>query len=456
MRFPFLLPLAVPFLALSCKRTATPPAPVVSANVAAPVASAANSGGGPQRDPRSDEVERAVQEWQRSQNALDFAAYSALYTGSFVGTKRVGEQSFRFDRKRWLLDRKPMFTKGLDVQVSRLEVASSGAHVVAFFQQDFKTSAFRDTGRKLLAFAKTPEGYRIVREEMLSSRVQGGGGSVRAVPGFFFARPDGVVLRSEIDERWLTPARREIARQFRVARDSPDQTAPWPELEDFVQMNEIRLPPEILAFTGKTLYVTQAPVDGALRVPCEARIKSIRLLNTAAPSFESVRGGMGHDHIFSVVVFGAFEKQCPDALWASESQPGTQYLPHPAGEPLLTAAKAIFASKTPFPALEVTQQAAGPQQHLLFARGWRDGDDNLRQIENMLLAAVGGALPVRLLHPIDPDVVPRLAFDADGDGQFEILTRPGGDWATVSVLQLRGDKLITTPVYSVPDFVCPG
>lgn len=434
-----------------CKREVAPAKPIAAASGPSAIARSAPTA----QDSRFAAVERLVEEWRQSQNELNFERYAALYAPGFLGTKRVGEQIFRFDRRRWLADRKPMFGEGLRVTVTQLEVVVSGPNVVAFFQQAFETPAFRDRGRKLLAFARGEHGLQIVREELLNSHVEGGGGSVASLPGFFFARPEGVVLRSQVDERWLTPARREVARQLRAAREDPEQQLPWPE-EDFVKPNELLLPAEITAFSGKKLYVTRAPVDGVLPAPCEANVTGIGLHNSAAASFESVRGGMRYDHLFGVVVLGHFQQPCPGALWASETPPGAQYLPQAASGLLLEAARRAFRSKVSYPAHDATIIANGPGRRLLFVRGWLDHDDGQRDTLNLLFSLDGGSVSLRPLGALDIDIVPRLAFDADGDGNFEVLTQPGGDWSTVSVLQVKGRNVATFPVYSEPDFVCPG
>ena len=434
-----------------CKRDVAAAKPVARASASSPVASSAST----THDSRFAAVERLVEEWQKTQNELDFERYAALYAPSFLGTKRVGEQIFRFDRRRWLADRKPMFGKGLRVTVTQLELVVSGSNVVAFFQQAFETPAYRDRGRKLLAFGRGEHGLQIVREELLDSHVEGGGGSVAALPGFFFARPEGVVLRSQLDERWLIPARRDLARQLRAAREDPEQQLPWPE-EDFVKPNELLLPAEITAFSGKKLYVTRAPVDGVLPAPCEANVARISLHNSAAASFESVRGGMRYDHLFGVVVLGHFQQPCPGALWATETPPGVQYLPEAATGSLMEAARRAFRAKASYPMHDATLIAVGPARRLLFVRGWRDHEDGERDTLNLLFSLDGDSSALRPLGALDIDIVPRLAFDANGDGAFEVLTQPAGDWSTVSVLQLNGPNVTTTPVYSEPDFVCPG
>jgi ketosteroid isomerase-like protein len=438
----------------ACKRTTeSAPAPGVASATRAASAAPAR----PIRDARLSEVEALVDKWGSAQNALDFDAYAALYAPSFHGTKRVANSSFGFDRKRWLVDRKPMFAPGLKVRVSNLELAPAGANIVAFFEQHFETPMYRDRGRKLLAFAATSDGWRIVREEMLSSEVQGGGGSVAPLPGFFFARPDGVVLKSAIDERWLSPARRELAQRFRAARAATADDPTWVE-DAFLQPNEVKLPPEVTAYEGKTLHVTRAPAPGSseLPAPCTSKITRVTLRNTAAPSFESVRAGMGYDHVFGTVVLGLFDKPCPGALWASEAAPGRQVLPRAATGALLDAARKLIRARADYPTLDVSLVGDASDGPLVFVRATRQSPDGELHALNLLLQADQGRPPLRSLGALAPDLVPRLAFDANGDGQLEVLTEPEGSFATVSVLLLQAGKILVHAVYQEPDFVCPG
>jgi len=428
-------------LTLSCKRGAEPASkPGAAAASGTPIASAPVL---PQKDPRLAQAEKLVELWKSSQNQRNFDAYSALYAPTFQGTKRVGERRFRFARKGWLLDRQSMFTPGLEVGVSGLELKLSGRNVVAFFEQSFTTPSYRDRGRKLLAFAPAGDSWQIVREEMLDSVVLGGGGSVKSLPGFFYARPDGVVLRSNIDERWLIPERRELARRFRAAREA-DPPQELPE-EDFLKPNEVTLPVEVTAFAGKTVYVTRLPpgkVD-ELPPPCEAKISQIVVQSVVAENFESVRTPMGYDHVFGNVVLGRFEKPCPHAVWASEKPPGKQYLPVPVTGPELAALRKLMKAEYP----SVSAKRVGD---FVFLRGEKRDTDGEESVVNVLLRGA------RALGELAPYAIPRLAFDANDDGTLEILTLPQDSFATVEVIQARGAKIASTPVYAEPEFVCPG
>jgi hypothetical protein len=192
----------------------------------------------------------ALEAWVDTQNRRDFSAYSGHYAEEFRGTKRVGERATHFNRARWLLDRQPMFKPGLNVEVRDARFERVEDRFFATFTQDFSTPQFRDTGKKLLVFVKTFGGLQIIREEMLSSEVQGGGGSVPRYPGFFAALPHGVVLRSAIDERWLTPKRRALAEAMRRQAEEAEYFSDLYLEDDFLKLSEVSIPPEVMAMRG--------------------------------------------------------------------------------------------------------------------------------------------------------------------------------------------------------------
>jgi ketosteroid isomerase-like protein len=454
------------------------PAPSAAAS-AAPVASAPPATR--PLDPEQSAARAFLDAWVAAQNAPDFAAYSTLYADPFVGIKRVGDASFRFDRRGWLADRKTMFAAGARVNASQISVTKSGKHSILAFEQEFVSPNFRDKGRKVLALVATPAGLRIAREEMLSSRVDGGGGSSRDLPGFFAVAGSGVVLRSRIEDRWLTPERLKLSLSVREPPENDDQ--PWPELPDEgpLTMNEVVLPAAVRAMRGKRMFVTVAPEDDGkpLPPPCESRIVEIGLKSSATPAFESVRGARRHDHVYGTYVEGVLEPPCPGGLWASETPPHPQYLPvRLQGTGLLAAQRAFRAQ---------SEHAALQKEHLSKAResadwydvgpdafelGPRDGarwifvvayrfDQGERSGTSLtLLFEQAPRVPeLRRVGLVDLDgfvTTPRLAFDLEGDGQLELLTGPSGEDSAVEVFFVKQRSLQRTTVYFTPDFMCPG
>lgn len=176
--------------ASAAARQASPPAPSASAR----------AGAAPSTLPEA-ELKRFVARWEAVQNEHDFAAYSSLYADRFMGVKRVGSYSKRFDRAAWLLDRKPMFEGGAKVRVADLALVAAGGSTRVIFTQEFVSAGFRDTGKKELFLVAAPGGgVQISREEMLSSDVSATSSSDEGVLAY---HRDGPVLQRGFDKRAL-------------------------------------------------------------------------------------------------------------------------------------------------------------------------------------------------------------------------------------------------------------
>jgi ketosteroid isomerase-like protein len=117
------------------------------------------------------EVQALVERWRTAQNDGDFDAYAALYGDGFEGVKRAGEAEQRFDRAGWLEDRKRMFARPMRVDTDELRVQIKGQGARAELVQTWSSGGFGDRGRKRLDIELRGDGLRIVREEMLDSRI---------------------------------------------------------------------------------------------------------------------------------------------------------------------------------------------------------------------------------------------------------------------------------------------
>lgn len=136
---------------------------------------AAGSGSGVALAPLPEaEVRALVEKWLAAQNGGDFAAYQALYAAKMEGVKRVGDRTWRFDRKGWFDDRQRMFGKPMKVEAAEISVESSGPTASVQLEQRFAQGKFSDRGPKRLVVVKEDGGLRIAREEMLRSEVGDG------------------------------------------------------------------------------------------------------------------------------------------------------------------------------------------------------------------------------------------------------------------------------------------
>lgn len=131
------------------------------------------------------EVRSVLEAWERSQNQGDFEAYRELYAERFVGIKRAQSRVFQADREDWLKDRETMFAKPMTVNVVDAQVTGAGGFARANFTQKFRTKTFSDEGPKELQLVQSAGGgWKIAREEMLSSNTGASGPPPKAIkPG---------------------------------------------------------------------------------------------------------------------------------------------------------------------------------------------------------------------------------------------------------------------------------
>lgn len=114
---------------------------------------------------------RFLDTWLETQNSSNFDLYQTLYAADFSGTKRAQDKVVSFDRAQWLADRRPMFDRNAKVSASNVQSFERQDRIELVFVQRWATSTFADVGTKILVLERTPEGYRIQREEMLDSKL---------------------------------------------------------------------------------------------------------------------------------------------------------------------------------------------------------------------------------------------------------------------------------------------
>lgn len=147
------------------------------------------------------DVKAFVEKWQTAQNSRDFDGYAKLYAERFMGVKRVGTYSKRFDRAGWLADRKPMFDAGAQVKVTDLELVGMAGSTRVVFTQEFTSGTFKDVGKKELFLVAAAGGLTISKEEMLDSKVSEQADMAETVLAY---HRDGAVVERGYDKRKLT------------------------------------------------------------------------------------------------------------------------------------------------------------------------------------------------------------------------------------------------------------
>jgi hypothetical protein len=128
----------------------------------------------PEPSPKAEEVAAAVRSWAAAQTASDMASYSAMYAPDFVGIKRTrdGTSHPYPSLDAWLEKKESAFEGGHEVHVRWItpEFSSDGrAATVRFVQYWRNRKGYADYGSKQLDLRRDAAGWRITREEMLTS-----------------------------------------------------------------------------------------------------------------------------------------------------------------------------------------------------------------------------------------------------------------------------------------------
>ena len=210
------------------------------------------------------EASALLARWLRAQNQRDFAAYEALYANAFTGVRRVRDRRVELDRNGWMRDRRRMFARPVTVEASDVVWSSDALGTTARFTQTFASSSFSDRGGKQLRLEKSNDRWKIVREEMLTSRVTPDHSEARRVTRpldeLAFVVNGELVLEDDLTSEALARiAPSELKRSHRAKFDV--------EFRGEANMREV--PKTLLALQGRHFRVF-----GRLGELCEATIGS--------------------------------------------------------------------------------------------------------------------------------------------------------------------------------------
>jgi hypothetical protein len=379
--------------------------------------------------------------WLAAQNTGDFGAYAELYAARFQGVKRSGDRARSFDRAGWLADRRKMFAKPMEVELSAVALQSTEASAVASFEQRWSSSSYRDVGPKRLVVVREGDALRIAREEMIASEVTGRGGPAALPLGrFFFVLPGdaGVVLHTEAEDAWSKGTAELVSRDEVVT--AAKEVAP------------AAIPPALAALSGADIRLYDARGER-----CAAKLGALRVLRRVTPHFGTVQawageGGraeatdaaiaedawaLGRGGLLTAKLEGGAE--CEGALFAelASAPPLTPYPLKPAegadiaallntahGTAAYTEVQRELGQPTPF------EMAEGGAMTLLTGES---GGRRIGAVE-LLRVASCAELNAHLFMPMDfvegrwkPrgeavfHTTPLAAFDLDADGTVEYL-----------------------------------
>jgi Domain of unknown function (DUF4440) len=397
--------------------------------------------------------------WEQAQDAGDYERYAALYGARFTGVRRSGPRTRSFDRAGWLADRKRMFAKPMQVDFSVTSSSSAGSSPMVLGEQHFKSGSYEDRGPKRLVLTREADGYRIVREEMLSSEL--------APPPTIAAR--FVVQASE------GPALVLLAR----APSEAPQAAPrgvYPGYTSVVlyDAESGALPSEARLFEGAP-SVRVVSAEGV----CTARVLGLRRALVLLPHFGTVSGWRGEDPDRPAKPSPAelqreIEELGPAAFWALEldgacTGVGTRVAVPDATQVAMAqrdepTGEGAVALKKAFAALPALQKVAAEEREAALASltlvRHRLGAHTLATVATAsecsapIFHATYSLTPAPRLENGAEGGLESVAFAADlnGDGEPELVGTSAIGIGELFVTDRAGKALLTL---SLPSLDCP-
>lgn len=120
---------------------------------------------------READVKAFLDSWLSVQNTGSYSNYAAMYADTFAGIRRTGSSTHNLNRDAWLKDRKKMFKKKMVVEANNPEIKLAGTTATVKFEQIWASDTYKDKGDKLLDLTFENGKLKIIREEMLFSKV---------------------------------------------------------------------------------------------------------------------------------------------------------------------------------------------------------------------------------------------------------------------------------------------
>jgi hypothetical protein len=116
-------------------------------------------------------VKGLLQKWEAAQDGQSFSAYRDCYTSPFKGIKTTPKGSNIYDYNGWMADRQEMLKNavGLDVEIKNLQISIEGDTATVTFDQYYRSLRYSDWGPKELKIKQTPNGVKIVYENLKAS-----------------------------------------------------------------------------------------------------------------------------------------------------------------------------------------------------------------------------------------------------------------------------------------------
>lgn len=395
--------------------------------------------------------------------------------------RRSGPRTVRMNRARWMADRARMFKKPMQVAATDLKVAAAGSAVRVRFTQAWASGTYKDVGPKELLLVAEAGGWRIAREELLSSRVETAPSTGVASAAFALVvsldRPY-VLLHGAPEEAWRAGALREL-----------DKAGAGRTVRAPAALKQ--LPPALAAWRGRKLRVHG---DTA----CDATVGELFVIGRVTPHFGTEQEWRGIDggpplppaevarEIWTLtagegqMLAGALEVPagCKAPRWARDATLPAPAADVPFGEEkdgeLQKAALAAFRKLPAWAEIQRAYKEDPPDGKR--ARRWDEHDNG----PSVLVARAGKATLVAVLaqagagcggfegslgalFQLEGDQLvlrsddltdPQRAIDSDGDGQLEVLFGPAGARDEQGLYLPRGRRHERRVLSSMPYLDC--
>jgi hypothetical protein len=120
----------------------------------------------------SDAVYKLLARWENAQDTQNFTAYESCYGYSFKGVLRTTSERVKvYSFNEWMKDRRRMVLQpgGLNVDAKNVRIQIDGDTATVEFDQYYRTIKYSDWGPKVMKVKATPDGEKIVYEELKAS-----------------------------------------------------------------------------------------------------------------------------------------------------------------------------------------------------------------------------------------------------------------------------------------------
>jgi hypothetical protein len=325
------LPMVLAALA-GCKRTPAQPALVPDASVP----KIANKTL-PAPPPPSHEAELRsfLLDWAAAQNSGDFADYQAKYSVEFQGLDHTKKRAPAVKAAAWMKEQQRLFAKPRSVTIRDEQAQATGSDGELRFIRAVDSGTYHEEGERRLLLRREVNGWRITREEVLSSKVDSSRSTGMQEMAYALVWEGDVVLADNVGDAWVVGRPR--------LRDSESNVA-------VAKVDEKSLPETLLRWKRERLRLINASLD-----ECQATVTGFEIIAHSEWDIETIRRETANNdrkavarvweakHLL-VAKLGDEDGRCEDVLLARPARlpPGKLYPFEKAGDEVERVAQGLF------------------------------------------------------------------------------------------------------------------